>query len=397
MSGNFLVPIQFCYGAISAESAGPQPGNASQALALAVNGDIPGFAYTYSAGETTIVEAQGAELQSVRLQFTLSGVVAWTSRGELTWYYIDTAGGTAGRSPQLTPTMDGDRFNIEAGSALDLLLSAGEPISGSVMVPNRNGHASQKSSTLGMLYTDALGDIGEDLLTLDRRIRARQGSFTTRSGVTVLGAAAGFNGPDAMVYVAPGDIGGGNDQIPNNPLEVTSDDLENHPSVFLRRTDNLRSIDALNVQREGYDIANPAPLVTTEVGPPPVEDPNFSVFAVVRDPLYVAWRIVADGARYDLLLKVPDNAIGARRPRDLYQATVGPMLAADGSLTAPLFTYDVQPDAGDPSTFLFYRRGLYRKMGYIESVAFIAALDDSTEDILQPVIVAGDPRPIGPG
>jgi len=397
MSGNFLVPVQFCYGAISAESAGPQPGNASQALALAVNGDVPGFAYTYAAGETTIVEAQGAELQSVRLQFTLSGVVAWTSRGELTWYFADTAGGTVGRSPQLTPTLSGDRFNIEAGSALDLLLSAGEPISGSVHVPNRNGHASQKSSTLGMLYTDSLGDIGDDLLELDERIRARMGSFSTRSGVTIQGAAAGFNGPDGLVWVAPGDIGSGDDQIPSNPLEVTSDDLENHPSVFLRRTDNLRSIDALNVDREGYDIINPPPLVTQEAGPPPVETPNFGVIAIIRDPLYVAWRIVADGARYDLLLKVPEGQVGARRPRDLFQATIAPMLAADGALVAPLYTYDSAPDPNDSSVRLFYRRGLYRKMGYIESVAFIAALDDSTDDINQVIIGEGDPRPIGPG
>lgn len=388
-----MVPIQAVYGAISAESAGPQNGNASQALALALNSNPPGFAYTYAPGVTAVVEAQGGELQSVRLQFATSGIIAWTSRGELTWYYLDTAIGTGGRSPQSVETLEGSNFNIELGSALDLLLTPGEPIGGSVVVPNTNTRGTQKSSTVGMMYTDNLGDIGPDLLELDGIIRARQGTFVTRSGVTIRGCAYGMNGADGIVYVQPSDIGSGSDQIPSEPTEVTSNDLENHPSVFLRRTDNLRALEALNSYRDGYDIENPSPLVTIDG---PEEIPNFGVLAIIRDPLYVAWRIVADGSRCDVLLKVPDADIGARRPRDLFVATIAPMLAEDGNLTAPLFVYDQVADSG-AGTWTFYRRGLYRKMGYIESVQFLGAFDDSLAPIYGEVIEQGTGRPIGPG
>ncbi len=396
MAGNFLVPVQFVYGHMASESMGAQWGNSSQALALALPGDPPGVNYVKAAGNTSILEAQGNLIQGIRLDFQ-TGITAETSRGQLYWMVYDAAGGVVTRSVQTVPTLDGDEFVIEAGSILDGLVADGIAIAGEVRVANRDSRGNQKSSTVGTLFTDSIGDIGADLLDLDKRIRSRQGSFQTPSGVTVKGAAAGFVGATADVWVGPGDIGNGNDQIPNDLTLVTSDHLENFPGVFLRRTDALRGIDALNATIDGYNIEEPAPLVT----PGPDVEANFEVWVFQRDPTYCAWRIHADGGRYDVILKVPDSAIGARNSRDLYEACIGSMLATDGSLTSQLFTYDIVVDQV-AQELLFRRRGLYRKMGFIESAEFLGGFDSGLigpgeDPIAIPLFATTLPPGPGPG
>ena len=384
MSGSFMVPIQAGWSSVATERSGAQPGNASQSLSLAPATSPPGFtllkddAVGSPLGTVTVPQFFGSTPDWVQIFNDATGTAAWTSRGAGAWYFIETATNTVVRSAQTVETCQPGGFNIEPATPLAAQITNGTALTGSSGVPNGPDRRSLAfSSATWLLYTDSFPDLTDDLRTLDARLRARDGTTVTPSGVTIRNAGFSGNAVDRIIWVAPGDIGPGADQIPSQLVEVVSDNLENHPSCFLRYVHTLRSVGALNFSQEGYDIEQPTPLINTTPNP---DVANFQVRQIDRDPTYCSWRLLIDGAYYTLYLKVPDDAIGARRPRDLYQAIFGAKIGSDGSIDTELFAYDLTV-AGTPAVQSFHARSLVRRWQYLQYAQFIAPFDDDPAQI----------------
>lgn len=270
---------------------------------------------------------------------------------DLTWELGD---GTL--SPQTVPTVQeqqGQTFAvIEDGTPLEAaLVGATEVEMVAIVAPISEIQADAYSPETFGLWVQSVpaltpAVIEQAIERYDRRIRAQGGLFTTPSGVVVTGAAAGFVGLNRRIWVTPTDIGGGADQLPPDPANLTARALENHPTVFVGRSDSARATGLI------VDTTNPAAAIVSEPRPllSPLPEPEIGLF-VNAEPLVVAgvpthalWTVVLDGCLYRGFFEVPDgNPNGLVRPRDLFQATFNASRAT-GSVPTWIVTFD--PVAG---------------------------------------------------
>ena len=124
-------------------------------------------------------------------------------------------------------------------------------------------------------------------------------------------------GPDARVWIEPGDIGNAVDQIPASVADNSASKFRFHPSVFLRRTRYIRSIERC--------FADGLPLVQPNVGSQPI-----NIRVVNADPLVSTWLIIVDGV--SSIVEVDHGGEDLRRPRDIWQQIWVPLITGDQSL-----------------------------------------------------------------
>lgn len=398
-NGQFQVPIQVLEKGTGAESNGSPNGSAAQVVSLTAT--RPGFTYvkdsTVAGGFIAVPPTTNTQLQSARVTFS-NGVIAWAERGNGQWEYWDPGAGailfsgSAGGEP-----LQQGGFFIDPGSALDIAVPDGTPIvDGHVTANAYETRALQFANATGMLYTDEAGDIVNSITELDATIRQQSGRFVTTSGVVINECGLALNDPGSRIFINSGDIGPGDDQIPANPAEWTSAKLQNHPSVFFRRTASVRAVGALNNNTEGYDIENPLPI---QVG----GTPNVFIAEAVRDPTYAIFFLIVDGSQLTAVFKIPDDSIGVRRPREIYQAIFGAGIYAGDApqkrnpatpnglplvQNEPLYFYDLVEDNSDPQNIVnrFPTRGIFRIQSYITYARFVFAFDeDGNTPIYQPI------------
>ncbi|TPV94564.1 MAG: hypothetical protein B7733_14600 [Myxococcales bacterium FL481] len=139
------------------------------------------------------------------------------------------------------------------------------------------------------------------------------------TGQAVIALDCNFAGiaPEDSVYVEPGDIGGaGPDQMPTSVLENTASAFRFHPSVFLRRTQFIRSV--ARRHRDGFDIAR------FGVGMP------IRIRSVTDQPIVSNWLIVVDGSPQ--LVQLNHGSLDLRRPRDIWNTLWVPLIRGNSSI-----------------------------------------------------------------
>lgn len=194
----------------------------------------------------------------------------------------------------------------------------------------------------------AIGEFAEDgQLPSDAADGLRAWLQTTRSRTEILNPAnqaqpivldecafAGFD-PSGRAYISPSDIGIGPALIdPDSPAGNTVEKLRLHPTVFLRRVGNVRGVTTVNMRPLGW---TGEPINVYQGAP--------EFYVPVVAPVGSHWRLYIDGARVDV--NVLHGSLDLRRPRDVWQRLIVPVLTAGASYADPFIVPTGQPGSTD--------------------------------------------------
>lgn len=133
--------------------------------------------------------------------------------------------------------------------------------------------------------------------------------------------------PDAVVYVAPTDLGEGVGQIPAAVTSNTAENFRYHPSVFMRRQTYVRSLarryaDAAAVNAGGVRLA-------------------VRIMSVTTAPVISQWLLVFDGV--PMVVQINQTGTDIRRPRDIWNHFIAPLINGNSDIANAPF---LQPSAG---------------------------------------------------
>lgn len=396
---DFYVPAYVQYQAIKAINGGTPPADATRTVQLTV---------PVGGGPDYFVPAIGQEIRS--LMFTTdTGVTAMafpddSGAGVNKWVFWEAGGaGTIVESPQTTPLFTYDfaqrvpSFNVEDPSALSSALAGASTfvIVAELKEADTWGDADPGNAVLVSWQKNVANynpDLTSQLVTLDQRIRSRGNQFLTPSGVAVNGAAAGFLGPGVVTYVGPTDIGGGPDQLPPDPINLTADLLENHPTVFVRASESVRAVGSLYSEGQPRDLAllsTGIPLLHIDQPGNVVSKINAQPLVIDRPPTFTEWTIILDGVLYRGWFEVPNgNPNGLIRPRDLYQAIFARASGQDGDRPTWIYLPGLTPDG-----VVYYPQQLLRSMDFLAYARISGYADAEGPIIGTPVYQQEEPPP----
>lgn len=139
------------------------------------------------------------------------------------------------------------------------------------------------------------------------------------TGQTLVVKDCNFAGlaPEATVYVDPGDFPGNNpEQIPQSVTNNTAGSFRFHPSVFVRRSNYIRSVHRRF--RDDEDIA-------TQLVNMPIR-----IRVVDQDPTASNWLIAVDGVFQ--IVRLDHGGVDLRRPRDIWNELWVPLINANASV-----------------------------------------------------------------
>lgn len=332
---DFIQPFYADYKGIKAAPGGLAPADGTR---------TKNFTTTAVSGPEFFLPLQHERISAVRIASD-TGIVAWADLSTNTWYFTDTAGaGTVLPSPQPDPIVQYDfatgipAFVISDPSPLDAALGVFASLSVEVQLASTVYSQGTPSPAVFSSFQENVAsysaDLQAQLVRLDRDLRARGSQVITPAGFVINGCAAAYVGPSGLTFVDPVDIGGGPGQLPADPANLTAQHLRNHPSVFVRGTDSLRSVGSLAGASSDFEFQ---PVVADGI-PLTFENPdgdtvvNAEIFSIPQPPLFTRWTVVLDGVVYTGWFEVPNgNPNGLTRPRDLYQAIFGRSLSRDGN------------------------------------------------------------------
>lgn len=152
---------------------------------------------------------------------------------------------------------------------------------------------------------------------------------TPSSPIQIQQAALAAIDPAGRLFLAPSDLGAGPGLIDPTSLIGNTAALYNlHPTMFVRRAPNIRGVGAVDVYRQGWGSAAD--------GPYPVTDYRgaLSIYVITARPNASVWRFWIDGAPVDVTLAHPAG-LDLRRPRDVWNALIAPILASGSPYNAP--------------------------------------------------------------
>lgn len=124
-------------------------------------------------------------------------------------------------------------------------------------------------------------------------------------------------GPDARVTIDVGDVGNGVDQIPVSVLDNRARNFRFHPTVFLRRTRYIRSIERT--------YSDPGGLAQGFTSTQP-----FNIRLQDEDTELSTWLIIVDGV--SSIVTLDHTGLSLRRPRDIWQQLWVPLITGDQSV-----------------------------------------------------------------
>lgn len=255
-----------------------------------------------------------------------------------------------------------------AGSSTPAGVDAFPPVSGSTL-----GQVGYHSIAVGA--TDMDGDDANRQPAAMRRaltqltLKGSAGVVISRNNapVTAKNCAAVFAGASARYWVDPSDVGLMPGQIPPTPATLMLAQLEGHPSVFVRRNQNVRGL--ISQQPSTIPAQPLVAIAQAVVAACPVE-----VFVVNRPPTFSTWVLSIDGVA--VVVTVP-HPVGTnfKRPLEAWNEVLSPLIANNNRNDLAITVMQV---ATAGLVNVFTERGLLSRLNYTCYARFVAPLDAST-------------------
>jgi len=276
-----------------------------------------------------IVPNSNSESQGVLLPGRFFGVLdgATLSTGGKQAINVDTTSGR--QSPRIT-------VGAAAASAFNVALVAlGAPFNGiDVRIIHNYGEANYQGLQHFISFEEqppnSDGDGSGALRTLLNNIQNGGASYqvgmqTDGTVLTAEGCSFAANAPEGAVYVDPGDIGTGPDQLTTTIDDNTGAKFKAHPNVFYPagRADYVRSLTRNNVDSI------------------PVNEGSTQPFRIVRiDNAVISsnWLVVVDGVANIVRLAHPGGS-DIRRPRDIWNMVWQPIIQSSSLSVADALTW----------------------------------------------------------
>lgn len=183
----------------------------------------------------------------------------------------------------------------------------------------------ETSDLNGGIWTSHIGiyDFVDDLVNANTRqneifndIAIRGNSYTLPDGFVLQNCSYAAISPEGLIWVDNGDVGV---SIPASVGSNTANAFRNHPGVFVRPAGSgyLRAVGRR--WRDRYAIN------TTGIGSQPI-----GIFTTTETVSRSKWLMVVDGVAFVCYVSHP-AATDYRRPRDIWNNVIAPLIATTGS------------------------------------------------------------------
>lgn len=174
---------------------------------------------------------------------------------------------------------------------------------------------------------ESTADLEATIRRVERELWGSGGVFTTPAGNRINACSFAAPLPEGLVYVASGDIGVGDNQIPADVASNTGDRYRNHPGVFFahKTGGDQRSIEAI-----GYDA---------DADPVSGFDGSLYIIEITAAPVASRWIWVVDGSPMEAVILHPTGS-DYRRPRDIWNNVVAAAMSSPAPNQGPLLYRD---------------------------------------------------------
>jgi hypothetical protein len=234
------------------------------------------------------------------------------------------------------------------------------------------------ANTTGQLLVGEFAEeneLGPDGFSLDERTRVelQEARFAgvrveLNSGLVINNCARAYVDPWSRVWLGPGDLGLGNDELPPSLDLITANSLRRFPSIFVRRADYIRGVRAPTAASSNAVNTGPAA-------------PN--VYQVIRPPTHSRWRIWLDSRMCDVVLAHPVGS-DLRTPAAAYNAVFAAGILNVQQYANPVPIYR---RINDPVTPSFAIQGHITRTPFLEAAEFVEFMDDQVAAIQQLVLL----------
>lgn len=386
-----VATVEFVQTPKGAESPGSAPLGAEASYSFPASGQAFVADPEGGAGIVLRLPLWGVELTSASLSYLIATgmVAAQTNENQTTWVNFKAAanirlGNAAGELALI------NRLRIATGSLLypqpairisgaakaDYgALAAGDFAQGRVTYRRLWG-SSTTSNVLGAMFIDtALGESVTNPATFLRRVQAAvlnggpqilaPGSTPT-APIYVLNGGATFvaNDPLGVVYIAPGDLGPGQNQLPTTLLNNTAAAYSQFPSVWLVAGAHLGAIRLVDARTEA---------VTVGFG-------QLVIRQVDRIPTFSRWQVSINGAFLEVIVGHPAGS-DLRTGKAIFDAVWKPVLFGGADTQGPtIYTRTFS------STWTYRAAGYLNNTTLIRALRYVEPLDDQAADICSNVI-----------
>jgi hypothetical protein len=240
----------------------------------------------------------------------------------------------------------------------------------------------------GCFADTADGDVPPNIpALLDREIKrletqgtgmARVGIVSATQPLDIQRVCGAYPRGDNNYFVLAGDVGNSDWQIPApDPAGNTVDKFRNHPSVFLRAQPSIRGFH--HPARYPYDVG----VITA----PPPSISGVQLRTVDRAPTHSRWLLRIDSELLDVIIAHPAGS-NYRRPRDIWNNVIAPLLGTAGGIPGTLPLYDAEING---AVRTFNQVGTLRGTHYIQGATFWEPLDGDTAPITTLIPQTGAP------
>lgn len=182
----------------------------------------------------------------------------------------------------------------------------------------------------------------------------------TSSGVSRYAEGCSFAGlgPDATVWLAQGDIGNQNEQIPQSVGDNTASHFRFHPSCFFRRGPYYRAL-----ARRTYD--------GTDISAEQQNSQPFRIRVATSAPTRSTWLLSIDGAPQ--IVTLFHGTLDLRRPVDIWNALLLPLIRGSQTIAGGSLIGGLSQQSATENYF-------QARMGYVEFARFLSHNGDTTDD-----------------
>lgn len=214
---------------------------------------------------------------------------------------------------------------------------------------------------------DNAGEDPNDLSTFLRRIEGSMSAsgavFTTPSGQRLNSCGWAAVDPRYAIWLRPGDLGNGADQIPVSFAANAASLYANHPGVFYTAvpTRNQRAWEVTRVEQAPItDPGGAAPVVTVDSA-----------------PIASRWLFVVDGTPIPVVLAHPTGS-DFRRPRTIWNNVIVPLIQNSAINRGPIFFRDFIDGGGNRQLIPI---GVLQHLRRLEYAGFLEPLGPTDESI----------------